>query len=545
MCMRFCGYVVLSVVGYGLGIYLLDADHCYAQTTAEAAVDAEILLAGGLLHVGDGQPGKPGHVAISDGRIVAVGEFPIGTVKQRIDCTGLLISPGFIDLHNHSDQPVLASATRAVMNYLTQGCTTIVTGNCGGGPIDVAEYYDQIDRLGAGVNVAHLLPQGDLRSKFLGSEQRPASDEELQQMRKKTEIAMREGAWGMSTGLIYVPSSYASTDELSALAEVVGQHAGIYVSHIRNEGTGLLDAVSEALEIGQRGQVPVHISHFKSSGQDSWGLVRTAVEVVESRRQQGQRITADQYPYTASSTSLSATCIPAWARAGGRKAMLERIQKNDDEGRSIRDAISEKLELTDGGHRLQIAYFEPRPAWAGMRIDEIAAAEQVDPLDLVIDIEVQGGASIVNHSINEQDVRYVMTQPWVATASDGASRIPSDEVPHPRSYGTFPRKIGHYAIREDVIDLPQAIRSCCGLPADILGMHDRGYLKAGYAADVVVWKQDEFIDTATFTDPHQYAVGIQHVFVNGVPAIIHGRATGALAGQALRHASPLAEKADE
>ncbi|MCA9134641.1 MAG: amidohydrolase family protein, partial [Planctomycetales bacterium] len=441
-----------------------------AEEPASGAVDADILLRGGTLHLGDGRPPVIGDVALREGRIVGVGTFPQGQVKQIIPCEGLLVSPGFIDLHNHSDGPVLRSETRAVMNYLTQGCTTIVTGNCGGGPIDVAAYYGQLDELGVGVNVAHLLPQGNLRGEVVGQEQRPATPEELQQMRTLSQQAMRDGAWGMSSGLIYVPSSYADTQELAEIATVVGQHGGIYASHIRGEGTELLDSVAEALDIGRRANVPVHISHFKSSGKDSWGMVRTAVEVIQAQRDAGQRITADQYPYTASSTSLSATFIPAWARAGGRKKTLERIDGTGPEAESIRAAIAKKLELTDGGHRIQIASFPPRPQWAGKRLDEIASAQGMEPLAMVLDIERQGGASIVNHSIDEQDVRFVMTQPWVATASDGASRIPSDEIPHPRSYGTFPRKLGFYAIREQAVPLPQAIRSCSGLPADILGM---------------------------------------------------------------------------
>ncbi len=515
---------------------------CLAQDAPQPAIDADILLRDGTLYLGDAQPGVRGDLALKDGRIVAVGTFNVGKVKQLIDCEGCIVCPGFIDLHNHSDESVLASSTRAVMNYVTQGCTTIVTGNCGSGPIEVAPYYEKIEQLGAGVNVAHLLPQGDLREKVVGNDQRPATESELEQMRSLARQAMVDGAWGMSSGLIYVPSSYADTDELTAIAATVAEHGGIYASHIRGEGTDLLDAVAEALTIGGRANVPVHISHFKSSGKDSWGLVRTAVELIKSKRDSGQIVTADQYPYTASSTSLAATVIPAWARAGGKEATLKRLEDSSPETKSILAAIQKKLDLTDAGHRIQVADFTPRPEWAGMRLDELATAEGLSPLEMVLSIERQGGAAVVNHSINEQDVRFVMTLPWVATASDGSSRIPSEEVPHPRSYGTFPRKLGFYSIQEGVVELAQAIRSCSGLPADILGLSDRGYLKVDYAADVLVWKQNEFIDTATFVAPHNYAIGMRYVFVNGVPAIANSQATGALAGQALRHHSRLAEK---
>ena len=514
---------------------LLSTDVGLGQDAVDKRIDADILLEGGLLYLGDGEDPQIGDVAIAGDKIVAVGEFEVGQVKVRLDCSGLSVSPGFIDLHNHSDRGILKSATRSAMNYLTQGCTTIVTGNCGSGPVDVGEYYGKLDELGIGVNVAHLIPQGSLRGQVIGNERRTARDEELDEMRQLVAKGMEDGAWGMSTGLIYVPSSFADTEELIELAKVVGEHGGIYASHIRGEGTGLLSSVKEALEIGREGELPVHISHFKSSGKDSWGLVRTAVEIIKEARANGQVVTADQYPYTASSTSLGATTIPSWARAGGREETLNRLESDDAEGTRVRDAIKRKLELTDNGHRIQIARYSKRPDWAGLRLDEIAGSEEITPFELVMQIEKSGGASIVNHSINEDDVRYVMTLPWVATASDGGARIPSDEVPHPRSYGTFPRKLGHYAIREQTIPIAHAVRCASGLPADILGMQDRGYLREGFIADVVVWSEKDLIDTATFTKPHQYTRGMVHVFINGTPAMFNGQVTGALAGKALRH----------
>jgi N-acyl-D-aspartate/D-glutamate deacylase len=501
---------------------------------AQQPVRADILLRNGMLLTGDGMPPVTGDVAIAGETIIAVGKFDAEPAAHTIDCTGLLICPGFIDLHNHSDNEVLDPSTRAVSNFLTQGCTTIVTGNCGGGPIDVGDYYSKVDQLGSGTNVLHLLPQGSLRSAVMATEQREATDDELRQMQELLDKAMVDGAWGMSTGLIYVPSSYADTDELVALAEVVGRHGGIYASHVRNEGKGLLDSVQEALQIGRRANVPVHISHFKSSGKDSWGMVRTAVEMIEQQRQAGQVVTADQYPYTASSTSLSATCIPPWARAGGREAMLQRMQPDSPESESILSAIQEKLEITDNGHRIQIASYSPHPEWAGRRLDEIANDLRISTLELVHQIERAGGASIVNHSINEEDVRFVMQRPWVATASDGAAKIFSSEVPHPRNYGTFPRKLGYYALGQQVIPLEQAVRSATGLPADILGLEDRGYLRAGYFADVAVLDPTQLIDRSTFEQPHQFSEGIEYLFVNGKIAIAQARLTGALAGRAVR-----------
>lgn len=499
-------------------------------------VDADILLRGGMLFIGDESEPRVGNLAIRGDKIVGVGDFPIGSVVWNIDCEGLAISPGFIDLHNHSDNPILRPATRSAANYLTQGCTTLVTGNCGSGPVIASEYYDKIDERGAGLNIAHLLPQGSLRSRVIGDINRPATKEELVEMCQLAERAMNDGVWGMSTGLIYVPSSYADTNELVEIASVVGKKGGIYASHMRGEGTGLLEAVDEILEIQHRAELPVHISHFKSSGKDSWGLVRIAIEKIKDAQKNGAIVTADQYPYTASSTSLGATTMPSWARSGSKADTVKRMQADNEEGARIREAIEKKLELTDNGHRIQIASFSKKPQWAGKRLDEIAKEEGISTLQLVLNIEELGGAQIVNHSINEDDVRYVMTLPWVATASDGGAKIPGASVPHPRSYGTFPRKLGYYSVREKTVSLAHAVRSSTGLPAEILGMTDRGFLRVGQAGDIVVFNADELIDTATFVKPHQYSEGIEYVFVNGEVAINEGKLTGSLAGKALRKA---------
>ncbi len=518
---------------------LLILSVCSASQAAQAEkIDADLLLEGGLIYVGDMTPATKGDVAIRGDKIVAVGKFEPGRIGRTLDCRGLIISPGFIDLHNHSDRQVVARETRAVANYLTQGCTTIVTGNCGSGPIDVESYYAKIATFGVGVNVAHLLPQGQLRRTVIGETRRAASENELTRMRLLADKAMYDGAWGMSTGLIYVPSSYADTKELTAIAKVVGKHGGLYASHIRNENTGLLDAVEEALTIGRDAGTPVHISHFKSSGKNSWGLVRVAVDLIQKKRDAGELVTADQYPYTASSTSLGATMIPAWARAGGKAELRKRLDDKTD-GPKIREAIDRKLKQTDQGQRIQIASYRKRPDWIGKRLKQIADAESMAPMDVVLKIVRNGGAAVVNHSINEEDVRFVMNQPWVATASDGSSRTPAATAPHPRSYGTFPRKLGHYAVREKAIELGLAIRSASGLPADILRLPKRGYLKPGFFADIAVWDHKETIDTATFEAPHQYAVGMKYVFVNGGAAIHDGRLTGALLGKPLRRESTI------
>ena len=352
-------------------------------------------------------------------------------------------------------------------------------------------------------------------------------------MKELARCAMQEGAWGMSTGLIYVPSSFADTAELVEIAAVIGEEGGIYASHIRNEGTRLLAAVNEALEIGAKAKIPVHISHFKSSGRDAWGLVRQAAANIDEARQSGMAVTADQYPYIASSTSLDATVIPTWARAGGQNELLARIENPEQAGR-IREAIAEAVRHNDDGRRIRIARYPPRPQWVGKSLAEIAEAEQIDPVEVVVEITRGGGAAVVNFSMSEEDVRFVMSLPWVATASDGRAYLPGGDRPHPRSYGTFSRKIGHYALAEKAVSLTQAIRSCAALPAEILRLPDRGSLRVDSFADIVVFDPQTFGDEATFDDPHQVSRGVKYVFVNGQPAVWRGTPTGALAGRALR-----------
>ena len=503
------------------------------QPLGAEPVQADILLKGGTIHDGSGGEPVVGDVAIRDGRIVAVGTFEVAMADQVIPCEGLVIAPGFIDLHNHSDSVIVQDGTRANMNYVLQGCTTIVTGNCGSGPVNVKDYYDRVNSAGAGTNVVHLLPQGNLRREVIGNARRKATEKEIARMRELAGKAMEDGAWGMSTGLIYVPSSYASTDELVAIARVVSEKGGIYASHIRGEGSGLLDSINEAIEIGRRAKLPVHVSHFKSSGRDNWGLVRVAVDVINRAREKGQLVTADQYPYRASSTSLDATLLPSRMRSGGRVAMVKRLD-DPETGKAMVDAIRTALEKRDDGEAVRIARYNPRKDWVGKSVAQIAKEEKKPPLNIALEIIRGGGAAIVNFSMDEADVRFVMRVPWVATASDGRAYLPGPDRPHPRSYGTFPRKLGYYAIKQGNLPLAQAVRSASGLPADILGMKDRGYIRVDQVADVTVFDPQELTDAASFDDPHQYSLGVRYVLVNGRLAVYRGTATGALAGRALK-----------
>jgi N-acyl-D-aspartate/D-glutamate deacylase len=441
------------------------------------------------------------------------------------------VCPGFIDLHNHSDENILKLESRDAMCYLTQGCTTLLTGNCGGGRADIGKYYDEIEAQGAGINIAQLVPHGEVRDKVMGKVRRAPTDEELEQMRKLADEGMQQGAWGMSTGLQYVPGAYAETDELVAIATVVGRHGGIYASHMRDESDELMVAIEEVLEIARRANLPCHISHLKCSKPRNWGKIRAATQAIEKARKSGLKITADQYPYTASSTSIMAMLLPDEEREGGDDATVARLKDAAEEAR-LRPIIAKALEERG---MIMIASFEKNPTWAGKLISDIAK-EQERPI-VEIGLELLLGdpeAKGVNFGMDEADVRYAMTMPWVATASDGSAKIDDGTRPHPRSFGTFPRKIGRYAIKDKVLPLPAAIRSASGLPADIMGMKDRGYIRENLVADLAVFDPKEFLDHANYENPFEKSTGVRWLLVNGQIAIADGELQKALAGRPLR-----------
>jgi N-acyl-D-aspartate/D-glutamate deacylase len=505
-------------------------------------IDADYVIRGATLYDGTGKPGVAADLAIKGQRIVGVGTFAMKGKPKVIEGKGLIVAPGFIDLHTHSDigifvpgseMPIAEPKTRSNLNYLMQGVTTVVTGNCGFGPVDVGAYLKKLDENKIGTNIAPLVPHNDLRRAVMGNVNRAPTLTELTKMKALVEQGMKDGAWGMSTGLMYTPGSYARTEEVVEMAKVVAAYHGFYASHMRDEGAGLLTSIAETLAIGREAKLPVHISHLKARGRKSWGKGADALIMIERARSKGQAVTADQYPYAAASTYLAAVAIPAIYREGGSKELFARLD-DAEQGPKVRKGIADLLADNDDGKALMISSYKDR-SWQGKRLTEIADKEKKSVVDLVIEIERNGGATVVIFGMSDEDVRLITRSPFVATASDGSANYPSDSATHPRSYGTFPRKVGRFAVAEKLLPLEQAIRSASGLPADILHLPERGYLKTGHYADVVVFDPKKFRDTATFDKPHQYATGVRYLFVNGVLTIDEGKYTEALAGVTLRH----------
>lgn len=528
-----------------LGVAALPAcwgDDVEAKVKAKAArgaddagrEHADVLIVGGKLFDGTGAAAQRVDLAVRGERIVAIGALDAWTAEHRIDASGQVVCPGFIDLHSHSDSSILVGRTRNNRSYLTQGCSTIVTGNCGGGKIDVGRYFGRLASRGAGTNVAHLLPHGSIRRRAMGaSVDRAPTSEERARMRKLFDKGMREGAFGMSTGLIYAPGSFAKTEELVDCATVVAGYGGIYVSHIRGEDSRLLGAVDEAIQIGERAGCPTHISHFKASVPRNWGKVRDAAARIEEARARGLRVSADQYPYVASSTSLAALVIPSKERAGTNADLVRRL-RDPEHGKRIRGEIRDAFARRGGYDKVLIASYREDASWNGLSVAEAAQRAELDPVELVCRMQRSGRVGAVAFSMCDEDVEFVMKLPWVATASDGSSQVPSPVRPHPRSYGTFPRKVGRYAIEKRVLSLAAAIRSATSLPADILGLPHRGRLRVGAFADVLVFDPAEFRDHATFVEPHRYSTGVRYLLVNGRFAMRDGEVTGVLAGRPLR-----------
>lgn len=518
------------------------ASACAAQAPrAPSAVAApfDLLLTGGTVVDGTGAGRYRADVAVQDGRIVRVSRASLAgqPASRIIDATGLVIAPGFIDLHAHIE-PIFALPGAG--SHLRQGVTTALGGPDGGGPFPVGRWLDSAQALGTGINVATLVGHNTIRRTVMGHGDRAPTGDELQRMRAMVAQAMGEGAFGLSSGLEYVPGTYAKGDEVAALAQVAADSGGTYTSHVRDEASGLMASVEETIEVGRRAGIPVVITHVKAVGRPSWGRSSAVLAAVEAARREGIDAMVDVYPYTASSTGLS-ILVPSWALAGGDTAFARRVADP-----ALRDSIITgiiHLMVTErGGGDLEFVQFA-RVSWnralEGRRLADWARMRGLVPspqvgAQLVIEAMLHGGVGAVYHVMSEDDVRRFMAHPQAMIASDGGLTRPGSGHPHPRAYGTFPRVLARYVREQQVLTLEQAVHKMTGMPARRIGLADRGRIAEGLVADLVLFDPATVADRATFAEPHQYPVGIPYVLVNGIVAVDTGVPTSVRAGKALR-----------
>ncbi|HYJ81353.1 MAG TPA: amidohydrolase family protein, partial [Allosphingosinicella sp.] len=486
----------------------------------------DLLIRGGTVYTGSEAP-FTGDVAIAGDRIVAVGRRLPGPAKRIVDARGMVVAPGFIDPHTHAGEDLASSdaRTRLVPAFLMQGVTTAFIGNDGGGEVDVAKVLGGAAARPVGINYAAYVGFGAVRRKVLGAVDRAPGEDELRRMRGLVAQAMCQGALGLSTGLFYAPQSFARTGEVVELAREAGRRGGVYDSHIRDESSytiGLAAAIDEAIAIGREAGLPVNISHIKALGVDVHGQAPAIVAKVEAARRAGQAVTADQYPWSASGTSLTAALVPLWAQDGGRPKLLERLDDPRLAAR-LRADMAENLRRRGGAQSLLVT----EGALAGRTLADIAKGSG-DPIAAAIAVIREGDPAVASFNQAEPDIRAFMRRPWVMTGSDASTG-------HPRTFGSFARKYSKYVVAERVVTLRQFIERSSTLAADTFGLEGRGRLKAGAYADLVVFDPKRFSARATYARPALTAAGVSTVVVNGVLAVDRGALTGRAAGRALPH----------
>jgi N-acyl-D-amino-acid deacylase len=504
---------------------------------------ADVLITGGTVY--DGSTAKPftGDVAITGDKIVYVGpKAPMGA-KRVIDAHGMIVSPGLMDAHTHSDHFLNSSdpAQRANPAWVMQGVSTVFLGIDGNGPPNLKAEFDRYKAQGVGTNVVSYVGFGAIRKQVIGDAARVPTSDELAKEKALTIQGMCEGAIGLSAGLFYAPQIFAKTDEVIALASEAGARGGIYDTHQRDESSysiGLIASTKEVLQIGREGHIPVHFSHIKALGHDVWGKSGEVIKLIEDARAAGQNVTANNYPWLASHTGLDAALVPRWASDGGADAMLKRFDDPAVMAR-IKKEMADNMERRGGPQTLlltagsadgsNISNAAP-PEWSGKYLSDLAKEWKISPLDAAIRVlrESHGGASVVSFNISEADLENFMKQPWVVTSSDGGPG-------HPREYATFQTKYAVYVKQKHVIDTGFFIRSSSGLTADIFKLDRRGYLKPGYFADVLVFDPNRYVPKADYVHPAVLSEGVEELFVNGVAAVDKGKMTGSLSGRPLPH----------
>ncbi len=500
---------------------------------AVAAQEYDVLIQNGTIVDGTGNGWYFGDVAIKDGKIALIGKIDPTKSKSVVDAKGKIVAPGFIDVHTHIE----GNDTRVPTadNFIHDGVTTVVTGNCGSSNVDIVDYFNQLDSVKTSINIATLIGHNSVRREIMGEEDRKPTAEEQKKMEALIEEAMKNGAVGFSTGLIYVPGTYSTKEEVIALAKAAAKHNGVYASHIRSEGDNVLEAIEEAVNIGRQAKMPVEISHFKVTYKPNWGRSVQTLEAVDKARREGIDVTIDQYPYVASSTSLDTT-LPTWAFSGGRDSLLYRLADPD-----IRAKIKKEMLATLKSKQLKnysyavIARFAEDSTLNGLSISEAniikgRKAKASEEVETIVSMVSTGRVQMVYFSMNEDDLRRIMQYPFNMAASDAGIVRFGSGMPHPRAYGTNARILGMYVRDMKIIRLEEAIRRMTSLPAQKFQIKDRGLLHVGMAADIVVFDEATVTDRATFEKPHAYSTGFEYVIVNGELVVIDGKHTGVRSG---------------
>lgn len=520
-----------------------------AQETDAPTTDLDIILAGGWVFTGIDAPPSVADVGITADRIVAIGDLGNRRAALRLDVSGLAVTPGFVDIHSHALRP---QASRSGIylwpdaeNYVRQGVTSVIGGPDGWSPLPLADDFARLDADPAAVNFGSFVGQGSIRQSLVGSDDRPPTDEELQQMRAAVAEAMLSGAYGLSSGLLYAPGSFASTEEVIELAKVAASYGGIYISHMRDEGRGVLDSVRETIRIGEIGGLPAQITHHKVMGQPMWGRSVDTLALVDAANARGVDVSSDQYPYPASSTGLTAV-FPRWSLDGDKAARNARLEDPVERERVKLDIV-ERLINDRGGNdpsRVVLANCASNPAINGLSLADVLQQQGrevsiVNAAELVMELQLAGGCSAVYHAMSTEDVERIMQHPRTMIASDGGIIVPGVGAPHPRNYGAFARVLAYYVRERELLALETAIHKMTRMPVDRIGISDRGRIEVGAYADIAVFDPATIQDLATFENPHQYATGMQHVFVNGEAVLLNGEMTGARPGRVLRSAAAM------
>ncbi len=502
---------------------------------AAMGADYDVLIRKARVIDGSGNPWFRADVAVKDGRIAAVGRIGDASAARTIDARERIVAPGFIDAHVHVEGNL--ERNPGAGNFLLDGVTTVITGNCGGSELNLAAWFEKIERLEPGVNVASLVGHNTVRREVMGAANRLATAEEIRRMAALVDRAMRDGAVGFSTGLEYVPGTYSNTAEVIALARVAAAHGGVYTSHMRDEGIHELEALTEALNVGKEAGLPVEISHLKIDRRSVWGASDQSLALIEKYRREGVEAAADQYPYDRASTNLGIR-LPSWALADGK--IKERLA-DPETRRKIAAAMKQNLaEMGESDYSFAtVAGFTPKPDYEGKTITEIASMNGrpagVDgEIETIFEMMNAGGASMIYRLMGEADIERIMRYPYTAVASDGGVTEPGRGNPHPRSYGTNARVLSEYVRVRGVLTLEDAVRRMTSLPAQMFRLRGRGLLREGMAADIVVFDPARVEDRATYAKPHQYSHGFDYVLVNGRIAVDEGKIGRVRGGMVVR-----------